>query len=117
MGVDVDELEVRVASETSARLATLEGESVGVKKKKCRRRDAGALEGSAPRPQPLLVVLRGSAQLNVGGGPRRPEEAVERAAADAPTALATRTRPQGGQQPMRPLALFVIFERAPSRIP
>ena len=32
MGIDVDELEVRVASETSARLATLEGESVGVKK-------------------------------------------------------------------------------------
>ena len=29
----VDELEVRVASATSARLATLEGESVGVKKK------------------------------------------------------------------------------------
>ena len=27
MGIDVDELEVRVASETSARLATLEGES------------------------------------------------------------------------------------------
>ena len=30
---NVDELEVRVASATSARLATLEGESVGVKKK------------------------------------------------------------------------------------
>jgi len=29
---------VRVASETSARLATLEGESVGVKKKKQNRR-------------------------------------------------------------------------------
>jgi len=39
MGIDVDELEVRVASETSARLATLEGESVGVKKP--RRRAKG----------------------------------------------------------------------------
>jgi len=43
LGVDVDELEVRVASETSARLATLEGESVGVKKP--RRRAKGQKTG------------------------------------------------------------------------
>ena len=41
MGVDVDELEVRVASETSARLATLEGEPVGVKKKDKGKRRGG----------------------------------------------------------------------------
>ena len=41
LGVDVDELEVRVASETSARLATLEGEPVGVKKKKTSRGTKG----------------------------------------------------------------------------
>ena len=44
MGVDVDELEVRVASATSARLATLEGESVGVKKP--RRRAKGEKTGN-----------------------------------------------------------------------